>query len=76
MSEPAASTMVDDAQETLGVGGMATGVAIGTLLWNVIFLGCSALGLMPGEWAWIGIKTTYGLSGFWFLAMFGIGARW
>ncbi len=65
-----------EAPEPGGIGGCATGVAIGSLMWNGIFLGCSALGLMPGEWAWLGIKTTYALAGFWCLAMFGIGARW
>lgn len=74
MREP--STMVDALEEPGGVGGCANGVAIGSLLWNGIFLGCSALGLMPGEWAWLGIKATYALAGFWCLAMFGLGARW
>lgn len=68
--------MVEATVDQGGIGGLANGVAIGTLLWNVIFLGCSALGLMPPEWSWLGIKTTYALAGFWFLAMFGIGARW
>lgn len=62
--------------ESGGIGGMANGVFIGSLLWNLIFLGCSWLGLMPGEWAWTGIKATYALAGFWCLAMLGIGARW
>lgn len=73
---PETSTMVDARDDVGGIGGLANGVAIGSLLWNGIFLGCSALGVMPPELAWIGIKTTYALAGFWFLAMFGIGARW
>ena len=66
------STMVE---EQGGLGGFALGVGLGAILWNGIFLGCSALGLMPGEWAWLGIEATYALAGFWYLAMLGIGAR-
>ena len=62
--------------ESGGIGGMANGVFIGSLLWNAIFLACSWGGLMPGELAWVGIKATYALAGFWCLAMFGLGARW
>lgn len=68
--------MVDTREDVGGIGGLATGVAIGTLMWNGIFLVSAAVSFMPSELAWLGIKATYGLAGFWFLATFGIGARW
>lgn len=43
-----------------GLGGFALGTGLGALLWNGIFLGLSALGLISPDLAWLGIKVCYG----------------
>lgn len=40
--------------------GYAIGAALGTLLWNGIFLALGWAGLLSGAWIWFLIKTTYG----------------
>lgn len=42
--------------EREGFGGMALGVGLGTLVWNGIFLGFSAIGILNPEATWFCIK--------------------
>lgn len=39
--------------------GYVFGAALGTLIWNLIFLGLSAAGLLTGPTVWLCIKVTY-----------------
>ena len=48
-----------------GLGGFALGSGIGAFLWNGIFLGLSALGVITPDLAWLGIKLCYGGALFW-----------
>lgn len=41
-----------------GLGGFALGAGFGALLWNGIFLGLAALGILSPETTWLCIKTT------------------
>jgi hypothetical protein len=53
----------------------ALGVALGTVLWNLIFVGLSAVGLISPEMAWVSIQIIYGLAFGWLITAFIGGLR-
>jgi len=69
------STTVE-ADDRHGVGGMATGVFLGTLMWDAIFIALFWVGVLSADWAWVLTKTMFGLAAGWYALLFGAGARW
>jgi len=54
--------------ESGGLAGYALGAALGAILWNAIFLGLSAVGLLTPDQTWMAIKIFYGGALLWVLA--------
>jgi hypothetical protein len=51
-----------------GFGGYALGAGLGSILWNGIFLGLSAIGILDPEMAWLCIKVIYFAAAAWVVA--------